>query len=66
MALGKPLASLQFINPKYTNYTMNKLKYLIAIAALMGALTMSAKADLQFLGAVPFTVLTAPLTIWPR
>ncbi len=33
---------------------MNKLKYLIAIAAVMGALTMSAKADLHFLGAVPF------------
>ena len=32
---------------------MNKLKYFIAIAALMGALTMSAKADLQYLGAVP-------------
>ena len=32
---------------------MNKLKYLIAIAALMGALTISAKADLQYLGAVP-------------
>ena len=33
---------------------MNKLKYLIAIAAVMGALTLSAKADLQFLGAVDF------------
>jgi hypothetical protein len=32
---------------------MNKLKYLIATAALMGALTMSAKADLNYLGAVP-------------
>jgi hypothetical protein len=29
---------------------MKALKYLIAIAALMGALTMSAKADLKFLG----------------
>ena len=48
MALGKPLAFFQFINPNTQNYTMNKLKYLIAIAALMGALTMSAKADLQY------------------
>lgn len=31
-----------------------KLKYVIAIATVMGALTMSAKADLQFLGAVDF------------
>jgi hypothetical protein len=33
---------------------MKPLKYLIAIAALMGALTLSAKADLMFLGAVDF------------
>ena len=39
---------------------MNKLKYLFAIAAVMGALTMSAKADLQFLGAVPFTGDNSP------
>ena len=39
--------------PLQNHTQMNKLKYLIAIAALMGALTMSAKADLQFLGAVP-------------
>ena len=41
---------------------MNKLKYLIAIAAVMGALTMSAKADLQFLGAVPFGANNNPDT----
>ena len=29
---------------------MNKLKYLFAIVAVMGALTMPAKADLKFLG----------------
>jgi hypothetical protein len=33
---------------------MKPLKYLIAIAVLMGALTLSAKADLIFLGAVDF------------
>jgi hypothetical protein len=33
---------------------MKPLKYLIAIAALMGALTLPAKADLMFLGAVDF------------
>ena len=33
---------------------MKPLKYLIAIADLMGALTLSAKADLMFLGAVDF------------
>ena len=59
--LGKPLASFhQSSNTNYTNYTMNKLKYLIAIAAVMGALTMSAKADLQFLGAVPFAGMNNP------
>ena len=39
---------------------MNKLKYLFAVAALTGALTMSAKADLQFLGATPFTGDNSP------
>ena len=39
---------------------MNKLKYLFAIAAVMGALTMSAKADLNFLGAVPFGGANSP------
>ena len=33
---------------------MKSLKYLLAVAALMGALTLSAKADLLFLGAVGF------------
>jgi VPDSG-CTERM motif len=33
---------------------MKPLKYLLAVAALMGALTISAKADLDFLGAVDF------------
>ena len=33
---------------------MKPLKSLIAVAALMGALTLSAKADLMFLGAVDF------------
>src|SRR3954454_20017088 len=33
---------------------MKSLKYLLAIAALTGALTLSAKADLMFLGAVDF------------
>jgi hypothetical protein len=33
---------------------MKTLKYLIAIAALMGALTVSAKADLMFLGFTDF------------
>ena len=41
---------------------MNKLKYLIAIATVMGALTMSAKADLNFLGAVPFGANNNPDT----
>jgi hypothetical protein len=53
MALGKPLAFLATVN-------MNKLKYLIAIAAVMGALTLSAKADLQFLGAVAFPGNNSP------
>ena len=39
---------------------MNKLKYLFAIAAVMGALTMSAKADLKFVGAVPKTGYNSP------
>jgi hypothetical protein len=39
---------------------MKPLKYLIAIAALMGALTLPAKADLMFLGAVPFTGDNSP------
>ena len=33
---------------------MKSLKYLLALAALMGALTLSAKADLAFVGAVGF------------
>ena len=33
---------------------MKSLKYLLAVAALMGALTLSAKADLAFVGAVGF------------
>jgi len=33
---------------------MKSLKYLAVIATVMGALTMSAKADLNFLGAVDF------------
>ena len=33
---------------------MKSLKYLLAIAAVTAALTLSAKADLMFLGAVPF------------
>ena len=33
---------------------MKTLKYLLAIAALTGALAISAKADLMFLGATPF------------
>ena len=33
---------------------MKSLKYLVAIVALTGALTVSAKADLMFLGAVDF------------
>ena len=39
---------------------MKPLKYLIAIAALMGALTMSAKADLMYFGAAPFTGDNSP------
>jgi hypothetical protein len=39
---------------------MNKLKYITAIAAVMGVLTLSAKADLQFLGAVPKTGSNSP------
>ena len=34
---------------------MKSLKYLLAVAALMGALTLSAKADLAFVGALPFS-----------
>jgi len=33
---------------------MKSLKYLLAVAALMGAFTLSAKADLAFVGAVGF------------
>ena len=39
---------------------MKSLKYLLAIAAVTGALTFSAKADLMFLGAVPFTGANSP------
>jgi hypothetical protein len=39
---------------------MKSLKYLLAIAALTAALTLSAKADLMFLGAVPFTGANSP------
>ena len=34
---------------------MKSLKYLLAVAALMGALTLTAKADLAFVGAEAFT-----------
>ena len=36
------------------NLTMKLIKYLLAVAALTTALTLSAKADLMFLGAVDF------------
>jgi VPDSG-CTERM motif len=39
---------------------MKSLKYLLAIAAVTAALTLSAKADLMFLGAVPFTGANSP------
>jgi hypothetical protein len=39
---------------------MKPLKYLVAIAALMGALTLPAKADLMFLGFVPFPGNNSP------
>jgi hypothetical protein len=39
---------------------MKSLKYLLAIAAVTAALTFSAKADLMFLGAVPFTGANSP------
>jgi hypothetical protein len=39
---------------------MKTLKYLIAIVALMGALTISAKADLQFLGFTAFENPNSP------
>jgi hypothetical protein len=39
---------------------MKLLKYLFAIAAVTAALTFSAKADLMFLGAVPFTGANSP------
>jgi VPDSG-CTERM motif len=39
---------------------MKSLKYLFAIAAVTAVLTLSAKADLMFLGAVPFTGANSP------
>ena len=39
---------------------MKSIKYLLTIAAVTAALTLSAKADLQFLGAVPFTGANSP------
>jgi len=39
---------------------MKSLKYLLTIAAVTAALTLSAKADLMFLGAVPFTGANSP------
>ena len=34
---------------------MKVMKYLCVVAAIASALTLSAKADLMFLGAIPFT-----------
>ena len=39
---------------------MKLLKYALTIVALVGALAISAKADLLFLGAVPFTGANSP------
>jgi len=39
---------------------MKLLKYLLVVAALTGAFAISAKADLMFLGAVPFTGANSP------
>jgi hypothetical protein len=39
---------------------MKSIKYLLTIAAVTAALTLSAKADLMFLGAVPFTGANSP------
>jgi VPDSG-CTERM motif len=39
---------------------MKSLKYLLTIAAVTAVLTLSAKADLMFLGAVPFTGANSP------
>src|SRR5690349_20022046 len=39
---------------------MKSLKYLLAVLAITCALAVSAKADLQFLGAVPFTGANSP------
>src|SRR6476620_6537669 len=39
---------------------MKTLKYLLVVVALTGALAISAKADLMFLGAVPFTGANSP------
>ncbi len=53
MAGGPNLATRQ---EQFRNYKiMKSLKYLLAVAALMGALTLSAKADLAFVGALPFS-----------
>ena len=41
---------------------MKLIKYLFAVAVLTGALTFSAKADLMFLGAVPFGANNDPTT----
>ena len=41
---------------------MKALKYLLVIVALTGAVAMSAKADLMFLGAVPFGPNNSPDT----
>jgi len=51
-----PLGGLKMDNKitnKATSPTMKLVKYLLAVAALTGALTLSAKADLMFLGAEP-------------
>ena len=51
--IGPKPADEKFAIP--TIKTMKLIKYLFAVAAITGALTLSAKADLQFLGAEAFT-----------
>jgi hypothetical protein len=46
--------SLLLLVTKTESINMKSLKYLVAMGAVMAALTMSAKADLNFLGAVDF------------
>jgi hypothetical protein len=53
-ALAQLLLYAEFTNTRNKN-TMKLIKYLFAVAAITGALSLTAKADLLFLGAEAFT-----------